>query len=380
MGVEYVVMTKIAGKPPHDNSTRQGWTAGILNAQTALRVCALALTGLFILGFFYTLYFGKPFFLPVTLAVFLGFILSPLVRALARRHVPVRIGAALVLIAAVAIVAYSVTKVSQPAAQWLQQAPQYWQQVQRKIQDLVRPATRLREAAQKIQDMTDGSEAKTPKIEVKQQNNFVSSALGWTKDLLSQLVVLVILLYFLLASGDMFTSKLAKLLPRYEDKKRAVEIARATEQTVSTYLFTVAAINLGLGICVTIAMLLIGMPNPLMWGVMAALVNFIPYFGPLVGVAILAVAGLVQFDSWTYGIAPAACYLVLHGVEANLITPTIVGRRLTLNPVLVFVSLMFWSWMWGVVGAFLAVPILMVCKIVCDHIEFLSPMGEFLEP
>jgi predicted PurR-regulated permease PerM len=168
------------------------------------------------------------------------------------------------------------------------------------------------------------------------------------------------------------------MLPRRKDKKRAMTITHETEHAISTYLFTVAIINCCLGTCVGLIMLFVGMPNPLMWGVMAALLNFIPYFGPLVGVGILAVAGLVQFDSWAHGILPSICYLCLHGVEANLITPTVLGHRLILNPVMVFISLMFWSWFWGVVGAFLTVPILMATKIVCDHVEGLAPIGELL--
>jgi predicted PurR-regulated permease PerM len=347
-----------------------------------IRIRHVAITGLFVLAVFYTLYFGRPFFLPVTLALFLNLLFSPAVRALGKWHIPQGVGAALVLVVVLGIIVYALTKVSQPAAEWLQKAPNDWQQFERKMDGLLRPAVELNKAARKVQDVADGTEGEknTPKVEVKSSTNLMTYALSWTKDFVTQSVVLVILLYFFLASGDMFPQKLVKLLPRRKDKQRAVTIAHETERAISTYLFTVAIINCCLGACVGLIMLFVGMPNPLMWGVMAALLNFIPYFGPLVGVGILAVAGLVQFDSWTHGILPSICYLCLHGMEANFITPTVLGRRLILNPVMVFLSLMFWSWLWGVVGAFLAVPILMACKIVCDHVEGLSPISDLLGP
>ena len=345
-------------------------------------VRSVAINGLFVLALFYTLYFGRPFFLPVTLALFLDLLLSPAVRALARWHIPRGVGAALVLAAVLGIVVYARTRISQPAAEWLQQAPKDWQQFERKVDGLIRPVAEFNKAARKVQDVADGTEGEknTPKVEVKSSPNLMTYALGWTKDFVAQSIVLLILLYFLLASGDMFPQKLVGLLPRPRDKKRAVTIARETEHAISTYLFTVAIINCCLGAGVGLILSFVGMPNPLMWGIMAALLNFIPYFGPLVGVGVLAVAGLVQFDSWTHGILPSICYLCLHGMEANLITPTVLGHRLILNPVMVFISLMFWSWLWGVVGAFLAVPILMVWKIVCDRVEPLSPISELLGP
>jgi len=381
-----VLMPKVENKPASEESaphrTRKHGTPdfGELLTET-LQVRSVAINGLFVLAIFYTLYLGRTFFLPITLAFLLSFLFSPLVRILARLRIPEAVGAGLVLVVVVGAVVVAVATISQPAAQWIQQAPKYWKQVQQKADGLIRPATQLNETAQKVEAMADGTDGnKTPKVEVKPSTNLVANALTWTKDLVTQAVVLVILLYFLLASGDMFTLKLAKVLPRVRDKKQVIAIIHETEQTISTYLFTVAVINCCLGTCVGLIMFFLGMPNPLMWGVMAALFNFIPYFGPLVGVGVLALAGVVQFDSVAQGILPAACYLCLHGIEANFVTPTVLGHRLALNPIVVFISLMFWSLLWGVIGAFLAVPILMACKIVCDHVEVLSPISELLGP
>ncbi|MBI3851674.1 MAG: AI-2E family transporter [Verrucomicrobia bacterium] len=170
---------------------------------------------------------------------------------------------------------------------------------------------------------------------------------------------------------------MAKLM-RLEEKTRVAEIAREIEHAVSKYLFTITIINCCLGAIVGLVMFLIGLPNPVLWGTMAALLNFIPYFGPLTGCFVLALAALMQSQAWNQVLLAPAVYLCLHGIEANLITPIILGQRLTLHPLGAFVSLVFWGWFWGVVGALIAVPIMMTVKIVCDHIEPLAPIDEFL--
>jgi predicted PurR-regulated permease PerM len=125
-------------------------------------------------------------------------------------------------------------------------------------------------------------------------------------------------------------------------------------------------------------MLLLGMPNPVLWGVVAGLLNFIPYFGPLVVVLVLVLAGFLSFESTLGALTPSISYLAIHALESNFITPAALGRRLTLNPVVIFLSLMFWTWLWGVPGALLAVPLLMTLKIFCDHFKPLAAIGEFL--
>jgi len=167
-------------------------------------------------------------------------------------------------------------------------------------------------------------------------------------------------------------------MPTWREKKRAVEISHEIQQNISNYLFSVSLINVGLGIVVSGGLYFMGVPNPAMWGMLVAILNFVPYFGPVVGVLLLAVAGLLTFDTLWQGLLPSLWYLGLHLLEANFITPILVGRRLTLNPVVVFVSLMFWTWLWGVPGALLSVPILVSAKAVCDRFPTLSAASELL--
>ena len=189
---------------------------------------------------------------------------------------------------------------------------------------------------------------------------------------------MIVLLYFLLASGDLFLRKLVRVLPRLSDKKRAIEIARQTEGHISTYLSTVTLINIALGLIVGVAMHLVGMPNAILWGVMAGLLNFIPYLGALATAGILAIVSVLTFDSLGRALVAPLLYLAINTVEGYLVTPMLLGRRLTLNPVVIFLGIILWGWLWGIPGALLAVPILATFKIFCDQIEPLAPIGEFL--
>jgi predicted PurR-regulated permease PerM len=188
----------------------------------------------------------------------------------------------------------------------------------------------------------------------------------------------LVLLYLLLASADMFLLKLVHVMPTLGDKKRAVEISHEIQQNISNYLFSVSLINIVLGAVVSGGLYWLGVPNALMWGMLAALLNFVPYFGPVAGVILLGIVGLLTFDTPWKGILPPAWYLLLHLLEANLITPVLLGRRFTLNPVVIFISLILWTWLWGVPGALLSVPILVSIKVVCDRVPALANVSELL--
>jgi predicted PurR-regulated permease PerM len=188
----------------------------------------------------------------------------------------------------------------------------------------------------------------------------------------------MILLFFLLAAGDLFLQKLIKVLPNLRDRRKAIEIARETEASVSTYLLTTAAVNLVEGTIVAGAVYLLGLPNAPLWGALVALFEFVPYLGAVAAVVVLSVAGLATFDDVGHALLVPGSYLVINLVQANFVGPLLLGQRLELNPVAILVSLAFWFWIWGIAGAFIAVPLLATFKICCDHIERLAPVGEFL--
>jgi len=344
---------------------------------------AFAVTGLFVLAAFYTLYFCRSLLLPLVLAGLLSLLLSPAVRGLKRVHVPEPLGAGLVLLTVLGGVGFGIYQLSGPAVDWIQRAPQSLRAAEVKLRDLRRSVQRLGRATEQVErlaEVSSSSGQRPPAVSVAVQSTptLRERLFSQATDLITDAAVMLILLYFLLASGDLFLRKLIRVLPRLEDRRRAVEIARQVERDISSYLGTVTMINLGLGAAVAIVFALIGVPNALLWGAMVTFTNFVPYLGPAINYVTFILIGLLTFDTVPRMLAPAGLFLVLNVLEAYLITPMVLGKRLTLNPVMLFVGLTFWGWLWGIVGAILAVPILVVFKIFCDHLEPLAPIGEFL--
>jgi predicted PurR-regulated permease PerM len=345
--------------------------------KTRLEFKSIALKGLFIIACFYTLYFARALILPITLAFLLNFLLRPVVRALKRVKIPELMGAAMVLIALLGIVVYGAIKLSKPAAEWMERAPESLQRIEIRVDFLRKPVETVNKAAQALKKIMSMGEDRVAEVEIKHPG-FADTILTGTQEVVAKSSVMFILLYFLLASGDMFVRRLIKFFPGLRKKKRVVKITRTVEQHISRYLFTVTVINLSMGIAVGIGMFLIGMPNPVLWGVMAGVLVFLPYLGPLIGITIVTVIAFLTFDSIGRILLAPAIYIALETVQGQVITPMVVGLRFSLNPVAIFIWLIFWGWLWGVVGALLAVPMLTVFKILCDHIEPLAPVGEFL--
>jgi predicted PurR-regulated permease PerM len=228
-----------------------------------------------------------------------------------------------------------------------------------------------------VEQATDVGGGGALKVEIRGQT-LGEAVFGGTQDFVASGLVVCILAYFLLASGDLFLTKVIRALPRLEDKKRAVQIARDTEDHVSSYLGTISLINTLFGAVVGLAMWLLGLPNPALWGVVAGATNFIPYLGGLACTAILGIVALAEFDSIGRALTVSGVFLALNTLEGSFLTPMIQGRQLSLNPVVIFVGVLLWGWLWGVPGTLLAVPIMATIKILCDHIEGLAPIGEFL--
>lgn len=338
---------------------------------------SVALTGIFVLGVFYTLYLARAFLVPLVVGLLLSFLFNPLVRRMKRARIPPSLSAAGILLTVVLTVAGGLWGLSGPAASWIGQAPQALSTAEVRLKKLMQPLERFTRTAEHVDKMTDIGDTGTPQVELKRES-LASTVFGGTQNFLGSALIVSVLLYFLLAAGDMFLTKLIKVLPRLSDKKRAVQIARETEDQISAYLMTVTIVNVVFGVIVGIVVKLQGMPNPVLWGVLAGITNFIPYVGALAMAVILGLAALVHFDSTTQAAMVPLVFLILNFFEGNVISPRLIGQRLALNPVVVFTSVLFWGWIWGIVGSLLAVPIMAAIKIMCDHIEGLSPIGEFL--
>jgi predicted PurR-regulated permease PerM len=339
---------------------------------------SLILTGLFILSVMYTLYLARAIFIPISFAILLNLLLAPIVNFLRRLHIREEIGAAMVLVLFLAFLSASVYHFYQPTTDWIERAPQAFRKIEDKLRVIKEPIEKVGEATKSVEQITE-VEAKTGNntIQVKKPGLF-NNLIYQTWEFLFGLATMLILLYFLLASGDLFLRKVINVLPKLENKKQAVEIARHIKSDISTYLYTIVTINICLGALVGGAMYLLDMPTPFLWGVMAGLLNFILYLGPIVGITIVALVSAITFDTPSQIILPPLAYIIIDGLEGNFITPMIVGKRLLINPVVIFLALLFWGWLWGIPGALIAVPIVVIFKIICDNVKSLAAIGEFL--
>jgi predicted PurR-regulated permease PerM len=343
-----------------------------------MEVRSVAITGLLVLALLYTLYFAREFFLPILFAVLLDFLLSPMVRLLKRARIPEPIGAALVLLGLLATIAITVYSLAEPTRHWLTKAPQSLSHAEAKLRVLRRPVEQVSRTAEQVEQAAAGAREQRTQEVVVRGPSLTERLFGTTQTIATSTLEVVILLYFLLAAGDLFLQKLINVLPRFRDKKRAVTIAREVEASVSAYLFTVTLLNLGEGVVVGLAFGVLGVPNPILWGVLAGLLEFMPYIGATAMTIVALLIGLTTFENLGTALLVPGVYLAINLVQSNLVSPLLLSRRLTLNPVAIFVGLIFWWWLWGVPGAFIAVPLLASFKIFCDHIETLAPIGEFL--
>jgi len=358
-----------AGSPPS-----VGKLASLLGEQADAR--HVALIGLFVLAIFYTLHIAREFFLPIVLAVLLDFLLSPIIRSLKRYGVPEPLGAGIVMLGLLAVIVVGVYRLSGPAAEYIALAPESVETVQRKLQSMRGSVEQVTRAAEEVERATAGT-GQAQQVEIRGPS-LTRQLFGGTTAFLGAATVVIFLTYFLLAVGDLFLQKLVAVLPQFKDKKVAVTIARETESQISLYLFTTTVINVGVGVVTGISMHLLGMPNALLWGVVAAVLNFVPYVGAVANTVLLGLAAFVTFEDTGRALMVPGVFLALNLIESNLVTPMIYGNRMRLNTVALFIGLVFWWYIWGVPGAILAVPIMAAVKIACDHIESLSPIGEFL--
>lgn len=342
-----------------------------------VNIRSVVLTGIFVLMLVYTVYFAAPVLIPVSLAFLLTILMTPLVEALARLRVPEAIGAFVALLIVVATLGAALYGLSGPAAEWIDKAPQSMDRIKQHMQVFRKPIENVKRAQDQVEELTKLDD-ESAVVAVEKSNMF--ELIVGTTSVMTTLAIAVILMYFLLASRDVFVAKLVRLSPRLRDKKRTVEIIREIQHAVSTYLLTITMINSGLGLAVGLALYFLDMPNPVLWGVMVALFNFVPYIGPAANFVILTMVALFSFDTLA-AVAPVPiAFTVLTVLEGQIITPTILGRRLALSPVVVFLALVVWGWLWGLVGVLVAIPMLVMLKITCERLPRMQPVAEIVGP
>lgn len=340
-----------------------------------------AVIGIFLLLAVQALAYARAFLMPVVLAVLLALVFAPLRRFLERAGIGSAAAATVIVGVLLAGLVAGILTLSAPASEWIDNAPQIGRQLQERMREFRGAAEGMREAAEQVDTIAKGGEAPAdPEVQkvVVEESGYAAGLALSAPAVIAQMSFTLILLFFLLASGDMFYEKLVFVMPTFADKRRAIRIAHDIERKLSRYLATITLINACLGIAIGIAMWALGMPNPRLFAVIGFLLNYIPFLGSIIGVMIAIIVGMVSLDHAAEALIAGGAYFALTAIEGQIITPWFVGRSLQLNTVVVFVSVTLWAWLWSVVGMLVATPLLVMIRTLCEHIPALESFGNFL--
>jgi predicted PurR-regulated permease PerM len=325
------------------------------------------------------LYFAHAAFIPVALALLFALVLSSPVEALHRRGLPRFASALLIMFTILTLFAGAIYELRDPAQAWLAAAPRTVKTIERKIDPAARVLHRIGAVTERAGHLTDGAGTTAPApatvVPVEEEG-----LLGTTRSVVVAVVTVIILALFILAGGPAVLARMASAFATDVQATHVLKVIEAVRREVGRYYATIAVINLGLGIATGLVMAALGMPNPVLWGALAAVLNFIPYVGSATTLLVLGVVAFVSFDDMGHVLAVPAAYLVLATIEGQVVQPLLVGHRLELNPIIVFLALWFAGWFWGIAGIVLAVPTLVTLKVVAENSERGLPLKEFLSP
>ena len=335
------------------------------------------LGGLFALALLAALYVAAEIVLPLVIAVVISLLLQPAMRFFAQWHVPRMLAALLLILAVFGTIVGLGAAVAGPASTWAAKLPEGIPRLQERLSFLQAPINTLQRFLQQVESY--GQPPGAPTAVSGEGSTLMTKLFTGTRNFASGFFTTILFLLFLLVSGDTFLRRLVEILPSFSNKRQAVDIFQQVESDISAYLVTITLMNAAVGIGTAMVMWLTGIGDPILWGAVAFLLNFVPILGPIIGVVIFLLAGLLTTDTLWQAFLPAGLYLGIHLIEGQLITPMLLARRFILNPVIVIISLVFWFWMWGAPGAILSVPMLAITKIICDRIRPLAAFGHFLE-
>ena len=369
--------TPAAAARPHDHepvAALEEDRAALHELKLIRRILAL----MTVVGLLIACYFARDVLLPLILGLLVALTLSPVVRVVSRHGIPAPITAIALIVMLGAGIGVGGYAMSGPVGTWVEDAPEMGRELQNKLRGIFASVEKMQEASQQVEEIAEGGEEQPVQRVSVEQPGLISSALSSAATAGTTIVVAMIMALFLLASGEMFYVKLVESFPRMSEKKRALKIVYGVERAISRYLLTITIINACLGIVVGSLMWAIGLPNPAIWGAVAFVFNFLPFLGAVVGGVLVAAYAILSFDTIGHALLAPALFLTATSIEGQLITPAILGRRLEMNTVSVFVTVVFWGWLWGIAGALMAVPFLVIVKVICDNIEGLKTFGNFL--
>ena len=337
-----------------------------------------AVIGIFLLACIAAVAMSRDFLMPVILAFLLTLVFTPLRRSLNRIGVPSPACALMILVFLTTAIGVGIMMLSDPITNYVAEAPQIGRDIEAKLRSLQAPVAEIAKASEKIDELAaGGADPATPQVEVKEAS--MAAKIATMAPIIgAQMVFVLVLLFFLIASGDMFYEKLVHVMPTWTDKRKALRIVFDIERRLAHYLSTITMINALLGVAVGLTMWMYDMPTPELFGLLAFLMNFVPYVGALVGIALSILIALITFPDPWMSLLVGGTYFAITTVEGQLVTPYFVGRVLQLNTVIVFLAIAFWAWMWSVVGMIIAVPMLVVVRVFAEHVDALEPLGDFL--
>ncbi|MDB6063625.1 MAG: family transporter [Verrucomicrobiaceae bacterium] len=339
------------------------------------------LGGLFLLALLAGANVAKEVVLPIVLAFILKLLLQPVMRLLERIRIPRALAALSLIVFLFALIGGLGELLSAPAANWAKRLPEGLPRLQERVRVVSTPINAMSHMMSHAKSMVSSAPNKNAQENPSAgfSSDFEASLVDGLQKFASEFLTTFLVLFFLLMSGDTFLRRLVEIMPRFKDKRQVIDISQQVEADISSYLVTITIMNALVGLATGLAMWGLGLEDAVLWGSIAFLLNYVPILGPLTGLVIFLAVGMLSLDPLWMAFMPMVIYAGIHVLEGETITPLLLARRFTLNPVLVIIALLFWDWMWGVPGAILAVPMLAIMKIISDRIRPLAAFGHFLE-
>lgn len=335
------------------------------------------LLGVLVLGVvLYTCYFASSLILPIVVAAFFATLLSPLIRRAPLRWLPRALAALLLVGGLLGTIGALGTFIAGPAGDWVRKVPFVMREAAPKLKEMIRPLHEATRAGVSFDALTGENQDNVERVVIRPPQADLLSA---TPRVLGSLLAVILLTFTFLVYGDNVLNKLLALRPTRAHRKLTSEIVDQIQSDLSRYTVTISATSFLLGIATAGWLAWLGVEDPLLWGVVAAVLNLTPFIGPLVVSLLLALVGLSEFDTMGAAMLPAAGFLLLHGLESQLLTPLVLGRTMHINPLAIILWLMLWGWLWGVLGLLVAVPMLVCLKIVASRVRGWQAWARLLE-
>jgi predicted PurR-regulated permease PerM len=322
-----------------------------------------ALIGIFLIMLMAMLSYGRGVFLPITLAIVIGTILAPLTNFGSRYGVPHAATAAILVLGTIGLLSTGIVLLSDPVRDWIGRAPEIGANLREKLAIFDTPI----EAWNRLREALGAAPSQGKTIAFDFNSSLLQPALASLTPAVGQLLIFFGTLFFFLGHRNSLKESIVRFGTHRESRLRAIRIWNTVEASLATYIATVTGINFVVGIIVGTACYFLGLPSPWVWGALAFVLNFVPYIGPATMIVTLLGVGLVTFGSFYQAMIAPLLFIGMSTVEGQFVTPTILGARLTLNPLFIFLSIAFWAWLWGPFGALLAVPLLIVVIIIINQ-------------